>query len=87
VGVSATLPDESRLTMVTICRDPSPHHVFCNPEFRGKELIASFARQISRTTFRLNLIEFPRGASKVVSNSWASVQTRGGSVFRSSPVK
>jgi hypothetical protein len=32
--------------MVTICRDPSPHHAFCNTEFRRKELIAPFASEV-----------------------------------------
>ncbi|WP_210237208.1 hypothetical protein, partial [Mesorhizobium sp. M3A.F.Ca.ET.174.01.1.1] len=29
-GVSTTLPDESSVTMVTVCRDPSPYHAFSN---------------------------------------------------------
>lgn len=42
-GLSTTLPDKPGVTMVTICRDPSPHHAFRNTEFPGKELIAPFA--------------------------------------------
>lgn len=70
IGVSTTLPDEPSVTMVTICRDPSPHHAFCNTDFRRKELIAPFASKVLANHFLFKLyIEFPRGTSKVVSNS------------------
>jgi hypothetical protein len=52
--LSTTLPDEPSVTMVKICRDPSPHHAFCNIECRRKELIAPLPARYSRTTFSLS---------------------------------
>jgi hypothetical protein len=78
--VSTALTSKAGTAVMLICPDPSPDLAVSDVKLGGQELVSPFAREIlpNHLPFELD-VERPHKTSKVVSNSWGSVQFCGGS--------
>src|SRR5690606_13790699 len=80
--VSAALTHETGTAMVLVCRHPTSDEAVSDAVFGCEDFVSPFAREVVPNHFQFEPeVEFPHMPSKVVSNSWGSVQIRGGSAF------
>src|SRR5690554_8201777 len=78
--VSAALTHETGTAMVLVCRHPTSDEAVSDAVFGCEDFVSPFAREVVPNHFQFEPeVEFPHMPSKVVSNSWGSVQTRGDS--------
>ncbi|WP_245954055.1 hypothetical protein, partial [Eoetvoesiella caeni] len=79
--ISAALTNKASGTVMLVCRNPTSDHALSNAIFGCEHFVAPFAGLVVLDYPTLEFeIMFSHVHSKVVSNSWGSVQTRGGSV-------
>src|SRR5690625_1492265 len=79
--VSAALTQETGTAMVLVCRHPTSDEAVSDAVFGCEDFVSPFAREVVTNHFQFEPeVEFPHMPSKVVSNSWGSVQTRGDSL-------
>src|SRR5690606_9064671 len=82
--VSAALTHETGTAMVLVCRHPTSDEAVSDAVFGCEDFVSPFAREVVPNHFQFEPeVEFPHMSSKVVSNSWGSVQTRGDSMIKS----
>src|SRR5690554_5444204 len=81
--VSAALTHETGTAMVLVCRHPTSDEAVSDAVFGCEDFVSPFAREVVPNHFQFEPeVEFPHMPSKVVSNSWGSVQTRGDSCLQ-----
>src|SRR5690606_26549160 len=81
--VSAALTHETGTAMVLVCRHPTSDEAVSDAVFGCEDFVSPFAREVVPNHFQFEPeVEFPHMPSKVVSNSWGSVQSRGASSRR-----
>src|SRR5690554_1687867 len=78
--VSAALTHETGTAMVLVCRHPTSDEAVSDAVFGCEDFVSPFAREVVPNHFQFEPeVEFPHMPSKVVSNSWGSVHSRGDS--------
>src|SRR5690606_35414561 len=81
--VSAALTHESGTAMVLVSRHPTSDEAVSDAVFGCEDFVSPFAREVVPNHFQFEPeVEFPHMPSKVVSNSWGSVQNRGGCLVK-----
>src|SRR5690554_5187225 len=69
--------------MVLVCRHPTSDEAVSDAVFGCEDFVSPFAREVVPNHFQFEPeVEFPHMPSKVVPNSWGSVQNRGGCLVK-----
>src|SRR5690625_4971759 len=78
--VSAALTNETGTAMVLVCRHPTSDEAVSDVVFGCEDFVPSFAREVVTDHFQFEPeVECPHMPSRVVSNSWGSLHSRGDS--------